>query len=617
VIFNPNSSRQVRLMLAPREGVGDRGRGWEERRVPRKSARGQNASIEGSLEWLSWHAGMAHGRVVETGIMPPLAASGTIDTRYQYMGLLPPRIHAVTGTFSTRFLFEHASYIWSVGKDEAGANWLLVKIDPATQAVLTTFTLGVSSAGQPLSVVIFDGVAYIGMGFVVNVWKIAANGTTVTQATGTVKWAYAAVVGNKLAFNVTNNQIHQVASGADPFTTGNWSGAITTGDSVPITSLSGLTRVLYIGREDGLNGLDNDFNLVNLLPEIKAYVDEENVKVVTNWHGALALQHSRGFFYYTEGLTQLIGTERIKTNTTSLQGFMRGLTPDGEWLWGLMQGEGLTYYLVCGRERTGGEPGEGPMAWFVLGEFAGLADIYDALRMTVSTKGDSARLWFPNPQTGQVAWVTLPDLNAPPTEPGVTGDFAPTAHLDLPIVNMGSPMVPKYLKSVEVDAGNLAGGRTVTVWLAKDPTSAAPTFTQIPGTITTTGRTELVIPDGVMVREGQLRVVLTTNDPANSPVLKRIALNYVERPVKMTVVTLNAVVGAGVQSGGGAEMQVGGTDVRDRLYAMEEKGPQTVIDPYGKKGQWVVLEVATAEAENREDPSSPLLAVQMVLEEVG
>ena len=621
VIFNPNTPRQVRLQLAPREGQGDRGRAWEETRMPRKAVRGQNAGLEGTLEWLSWHGGMGHGRVIETGTMPPIAASCTLDIRYQYLALLPPKRHTVTGTYATRFVFEHASYLWSVGKNADGTQWQLAKIDPATGAVTSTQDLGSSNSGQPYSVVTFDGVAYIGMGLAVNVWKIASDGTTITQATGSVMWQYAAVIGAKLYFNTTVNVVRNVSSGADPFNTANWSGVISTGDSIPITSLSGLVRVLYIGREDGLNGLDTDLNLVNLLPELKQYQSSENVRSLMSWHGAMVVQHARGLFYYTEGLVQQVGTERMKTNTTVVQGVIRGLAADGEWLWAMMEGpetaEGdFRYFLMCGRERTGQEAGEGPMAWFVLAEMTATTALNANILMTVSSRGNMNRLWFPDPTTGRAAWMRLSDLNAPPREPGHDGDFESEGTLTLPVVNMGQPMVPKYLKSVEIAAKNLAAGRTVTVWYAADPESAEPTWTQIPGELITDGHAELLFQDDLLVSETQLQLRLGTDDATESPVLERVALNYVERPERVTVVSLSAIAGPTQHTRYGAEMPGNGVDVRNRLYAMEGAGPQTLIDPWGQRGTWLVHDVKVTEAEYREAPSQPSLAIQMTLQKV-
>ncbi|MGE0371898.1 MAG: hypothetical protein AB7Q01_08430 [Gammaproteobacteria bacterium] len=611
LILDPDSEAPIRCMLRRDKAA----RAWRRQRPVRKTPGQQTALVEGSLVWTSWHQGDGYGRVAGTDLMLPVAAEGTLDAREPYFLRLPPKITEVSGPVDVQWVFAHADFIWAVGDD--GTDFKLWKITPSTATVSTTTTLGSSASGRIGVPVLFDGSYWIPLidGAASAIWEVDSSAAVSdTQADSEDEvWEVAVQSGDKL-YIAAGSTVRSIASGVDPTDTANWSGPFTAGDeSNDVVWLTTLGRVVYVGRQDGLNAFDTDLNLVNQIPDLAGYQHEANARPLSVWHGAIVVPHVRGIFYFVEGIVAPIGLDRTRVNTTLLRGRVFSLVADGEYLWAKIHaparsGGNLREVLVVGHERSD-EQVPTPVIWTQLAEADKLTARPET--MAVFATDTAASLWFP--WDGGLATIPLPDLNMGPLEPAA-GSFELSGSKRLPIVNCDAPLVEKYAKSVEIDLDNAAIGRAATVRYALNPQSADPAFVDL-GRASDVGRTELAFPTGTTFRETQLDIILETDDSTESPVVRRVALNYLERPQKNIVHTMTLRLGDGVLDN--EDNRLDDADVLlDRLYALEDGGEAVdAILPNDRRATVLILEVVESEAEEVEDARRVVHAT-VTLEEV-
>jgi hypothetical protein len=614
LIFDPNTTA-LKLML---DHDGKR-RPWSHVRTQRKPT--QNV-VEGSLVWTSWHGGAGYARDQSVGFMQPVTADGDVDARHTFMAFSPPAHTAITGTDKAFIAFEYQDKLWVA--DVSGTNVRVKQIDPADFSVDADTSIGSTATRTPGPAVVFDGVAYIPVGFVTNAYQI--DGTlAVTQlpTTGAVapQFSFLAPARDRLYFSLINNVVRSISTGGNLADSGDWSGEITIGDdSHAITSMNVLDRTLLITKTNGLYGLDSALNQVDLIPELGAYVNAFNGRGSIVWHGGLLMPHIRGLYWYRDGTVLPVGPETIRLNGTYVRGVVTTLIPDGEWVYALMRGVPKTgdgvLLLLAARERTVDDPPGGPLVWYLLKTHTGFSSSQTAqgsYQGVLTSLTSSPGIFYGIPLTGfKAQFFPVLSQNAVPVNPTESTTTRATGELILPIVNMGQPMIDKYLRSVEVDL-DTSTAQSLTVSYALNPATTNPTWTSL-GSVTSTGRTELAFPTGTSCRE----VIIKIATPAAGGVIKRIALNYTDRPKKNTIYTAVCRVAQGQEDAEGTWTEHYVNSVVTQLETWEDQATAvSLVDPYGDTINVLVLDVKVEELETNDSlEDAPAQRLTLVLEKV-
>jgi hypothetical protein len=632
LLFDPNGIA-LKLML----DADAKRRPWSHVRLPRKPS---DKTIEGSLVWTSWHSGDGLGRDSSVGLMRPMVAWSTVDTRNRGVALLAP-YKQVLGTIThPHIIFTFNSKVWIVWDN--ATNYKVSRLSLDLLTIEATTDIGAIGTRVPNPAVVFDGTAYIPMGYADNAYQINAANVVAQLATVTLnpRFGYMAVARDKLYFSTSNNTIRSVASGAAVNDSANWSGVITIGDSgVPITALLVDDQVLYIGREDGLKGLDTALNLVDLMPDLAAYRDADNCRGMVAWHGGLLIPHVRGLFFYRDGTLTPVGPETLKTNNTPLRGRVFSMVQDGETVWAAMTspyiasadlgapGGGDTrsiMQLVAGRERTEDDPPDtGPIIWTVMQRqvYTNAGYQYPVKQMAIALSGTSVRLaWGLRETNGTAHYMELQQLDKPAGVAQYTGtEYNQYGWMVLAATDMGQPMLDKYLRSVELDLdfADSGAGQTIDVFYLRNSSTPDGTYVHL-GTAGAVGRNELSFPAGTTARHIYILLVFSTLSSIVTPVLRRVALNYTDRPKKNTVYTAVARIAEGQEDAPGSWIEQYVDAVIAQLETWEDQAQQVaVIDPYGNTINVLVLDVRDEELESNDSlQDTPAHRVTVVLEKV-
>lgn len=621
LVLNPNTTGTIRLML-DRDGVK---RPWKRVRTPRHLEAIQGSRVESSVFWDSFHGGDGYSWITGTGQLPPLTAEGNLDCRFPHRMTLPPKMTAIDSTTdpeNTSYIFVSGAYLFVVGR--SGTNYLLYKFDASTLAFDSSTTLGgIASTGLIWPPTKFDDVWYVpytsGTG---NLIATVTDGVVATD--NTIGWTYSVVSRDKF-FIVIGGELKSIPTGQDPLNETVHSGAITYADaSATITGLASQGRVVFIGMTNGLQGLDDELNLVSLIPDLDSYNDSENCRGMISWHSGLFIPHQKGWFFYVDGgAVAPIGLDRTRFNRTNLRGEVLAALADGEYIWVLLyapassSGGTKRGVLLRGRERGQQEPGFGPLIWHEVQEWTQSNTPNAPFSMYIQSgsdtlSGDDAvRVWFP--QAGNASYILSENKNmAPRTN---SGNFASSGYKILPAVNMNAPMTIKYLRRVVVDVDDASINQPVSIYYTTNPEDAYPTWTLL-NSITQTGRTDLPFPRDVYCRDVQLKVEMSTNDATTSPIVRRIELFYSDREKQNTLFTGVYKVGPDVVDNDGLAVDGDAETILNSLYDLQE-GEESVnaIDHMGNDVYFLVLDVQDEEIESS-DGKDTYTRITLTLEQV-
>jgi hypothetical protein len=622
-----SGSTKTKLMLdRTRDGV----RPWHKKRPARKAS---SERVEGTVYWDSWHGGVGYGHEKGQGHLRAVTANSTVDTRWKWFVRLNPALNRQTAAPQADLCFDHAGYFWAVGYNSAGPAWNLYQFNTAG-ALISTTALG----GQPSGpAVAFDGVMYIPMGFGINAWSITAAPAIVQLVTVTVnpRFGILAAGPDKLYFTVTNAQtVRSIPTGAGgPADSAVWSGPLTVSDSGhSVTALLVQDTTLYIGRTDGLYGLDSKLVLRPLMPDLAAYTHADNCRGMIAWHGGLLVPHVRDLLFFRDGITTPVGSKSNRENTTDFRPVTTRMAfvADGDWVYftcGLQNDaatsvSGLnlagTIMAVAARERSSDDPpGNSPLMFHVL---------YRETTVTVS--GNNSGAGIPHQialsaNFSNGAAVTGPLLvfgcgysllnasvasglqiltNTPVIPSGDTflDAMAASGTLTLAAVDIGEPLLTKYARSVEIDVQCPTANQTVQIKYAVDPLYTNAGSANLGAAITTTGRTEISFPANTTFRDLVLELALASNGAVRSPAVWRVALNYATRPDKNDVYVGRFRLVRGNEDGKGTPMKLSPATVLSRLESYETT-QVSVVDPYGTTMNMLVIDVSTDEGQSPDD----------------
>ncbi|KKL67044.1 hypothetical protein LCGC14_2138940, partial [marine sediment metagenome] len=337
------------------------------------------------------------------------------DARFPFRLLPGPEVNNVTLTSSianpTR-IFEALGYIWAV------CGRYVYRIDPSDDSIVSSKDFGV---GGILGV---DGMKWEDdIGLVTtsqadrSLWTVTAIGTpdTWVGSQDGVK-PYRLAAGIDRLFGVEDSGLlRNVVSGNDPMLAASWSDEVQCGEtSTKPTGLLAFEKTVLAGKPEGLFGASPEGKGV---PLIKRMVRDDNNCRGMHMHEPYAIiPHSRGVYRFLPGLVESVGIERELINESPIVGRFEDFATDNQWLLGLMFVSPKSYILVA-RDRTGGEPGFGPLIWDTWSLFSGPSQT-----MHHSTLTSPPRLWFGI--DNNLGYITLSDAAGAPDVEGSAYRFA-------------------------------------------------------------------------------------------------------------------------------------------------------------------------------------------------
>jgi hypothetical protein len=540
-----------------------------------------------------------------------------VDCRFPKMVLSGPLVTTVTLTDTTPDPDESSTAPASDFEEHDGKLWVIggryvFAITPADYSVTRGYDLG--SGKTVTDIEEWKGTLYAGNGFAANDFISShAGGAAVGTWTedGDVQRGYLWPLWDKLYGTDTAYSVKAVST--DPFTAADWTAAYTIGDThTAITSMAALEDELYVGKEDGVHGLDTSGIGTMLSPELRQYRCSINCKRMIVWHGTLIVPHLRGLLQYTsrgDGTHSVtpIGPGRGAVTDNPIRGHVTAVCGDEKYLYCAVwtgaynSTTGTTYILAgCPDARTG------DWAWHPLAVFAANKRC-DA--MFISSLWTNPHLWMG--YGNDVAYIKLPrGVDNPALDTNCT--YALTGTLRYQRHDLNAPASYKVWKSIELEADNLTPDRYITVYTRVDNGEwrSWGNAYQSPRTVIPFGAS------GIAGKTIELRLdfAMTTSD--TPIILRSTCLRAAERPNAIENIT--AVVrcddrislrNSGRSSRTGAELW---TELRTML---DHSGAVTLIDPIGVERQVLVIApLEHSEARSEGDIAPEYLATVRMVE---
>ncbi|KKL07157.1 hypothetical protein LCGC14_2588840, partial [marine sediment metagenome] len=290
-----------------------------------------------------------------------------------------------------------------------------------------------------------------------SLYEVTAIGSpdTWAQAAAGVK-PYRLAAGIDRLFGIEDSGLlRNVVSGLDPMVAINWSDRIQCGEtSTKPTGLLAFEKTVLAGKPEGLFGVSPEGKGIPLIKRMVRY--DDNCKGMRVHEPYAIVPHSRGVYRFLPGLVESIGLEKELLNESQIVGQFTDFATDNQWLLGLMLVGNSTYINVA-RDRTGGEPGFGPMIWDTLS----ILPAKSSAAMHLSTLTSPPRLWFG--YGNDLAYSKLSTSFGGPDVSGSGYEFNQSCFRITNIYTFGDWRDKDFSKVVVVGKGTLSANRHWTV----------------------------------------------------------------------------------------------------------------------------------------------------------
>ena len=532
------------FVLARSGQLGRGGRAWQETTVGASIARqspsdmafgNQESTIEIPAVFRGTHLGYGDADYRAEG---RYRYSTNVDARFEE-GVIPgPKVNNLTigGSANVNGFFEQAGSLYCI------AGQLCKKI-AGDYTITTAKDFGAGKAAT--DAVVYNGVAYVGMGYAEAFWTRTANADPTlgwTQATA-LYMGKIARFSHALWASATASTIKKVTG--DPTVAADWSYAYQVGDTESgyrdITSMAELADLLYIGKSDGLYALGtpnqaqpSTWQPVMLTPEVAAYASSLNCVNMRAWHGSMWVPHIRGLLNYRHlggqgfGITPATpGTEVDSDNP--VHGQITAMAGDNKWLYAaLLTTDGDTY-IMAGREAREGETQFGMLLWHPIA----VIESKQVDVMHISGLWSNPHLFLG--KGADAAYIVLPRFSSNPYHDS-NSTYSLTGSIYYPAHFWAVPTTTKIWKSLELIGEDLTSARYVDVYYRVN----AGAWVSL-GRANLSPRYVLAFPDkGVSGEKIEIRLDFTLPSATNPLMVKTVVLRGVERPrtidlIQMTV----------------------------------------------------------------------------------
>lgn len=383
---------------------------------------------------------------------------------------------------------------------------------------------------------------------------------------------------------------------ADPMTAANWStnGPIVGDPGTPITSMGALGDMLYVGKYDGLHGVDASDIAPLLTPELAAFRSSFNCVNMRAWHGIWFVPHVRGLLLFQDrGDAGFViadaGPGRESDTENPVRGYITAMAGDDHWLYVALYSITGDSYILAGREAIGDEQQFGRMVWHPL------ATIPDARcgAMHISGLPPNPRLFFgAGPKVG---YITLPQSVDNPLADRQCR-YATSGSLYLPAHSWNAPTTRKVWREVRFDTRSLSISRHLQVYYSLDdgPWKSL-------GTVNRSPTQRLAFPDGG-AQGNSLRLRIDYVGSEQRPfVIQSIIAVGAERPDTLKQYTVNIRCATGLTTRTGGKCPRTAAQIRDELYTLgNHPGAVEMVDPLGRS-RWVLVQSDVTGSESMQE----------------
>lgn len=594
-------------------GVG--GRAWQEVALAGSTARRTQTetqygtlptTVEAPMVWQTWHAG--YGDLVQRREGRYYYADN-MDARIPEQIAPGPKVNALTVgcTASIVRILEFGGVILVFGGNYCK------RISSDDQVEMDRDFGGMATV---VDACIYNGYLYVSFGCGGEyIWRRDEDGIW-TQSSDT-KLGYMAVWKERLWAQksttvdtvTTYNGVQNCA--ADPLTDANWTsnGPIVGDPGTAITRLGAMGGMLYVGKTDGLHGVDASEIAPLLTPELRAYPHVYNCYGMTAWHGMWFVPHLRGLLTYRDlgesGFLLADASPGRETDDLSpVRGIITAMAGDDHWLYAaLYNSEQAVSYIIAGRAALGQQELEtGNMVWHPLARLVGT----QCMAMHLCGLYTNPRLVFGH--DADVDYITLPRSGDNPVSDS-NCRYATSGSLYLSAHSWEAPATIKVWRGVRVQAANLSTARYLTIYYSLD---GGP-WRQLGLVNVSPVHTLSFPPGGVSGADIRLRIDYTGTDTVPLTIRSVVVIGA-ERPslVRQFSAAIRCATGVVMRNGGRCPRTA--KDIREELYTLAEADRAVLLcDPLGDESYVLVqpgIQMSEAEQEARLDREMTL-TVQM------
>jgi len=514
----------------------------------------------------TWHQG---GLKSKQGIPGTTEYGQNTDARFPFRILPGPAVTNVTLTSSianpTR-IFEALGYIWLV------CGRYVYRVDPSDDSIVQSKDFG---AGGTLGV---DGMRWEeNTGLVTtddadqSLWEVTAIGTpdTWAQAEAGVK-PYRLAAGIDRMFGIEDSGLlRNCVSGNDPMLSASWADEIQCGEtSTKPTGLIAFEKTALAGKPEGLFGVSPEGKGA---PLIKRMIrDDDNCLGLAMHEPYAIVPHSRGVYSFIPGLVESIGLEKELLNESPVRGRFKAFATDNQWLLGLLT-VGATIYIMTARDRTGGEPGFGPMIWDTWVYLAATT----SQAMHLSTLTTPPRLWFGN--DNNTSYIKLADVDDSAYR------FATSGLRYTNKYTFGDWRNKDFPKIVVAGSGTLSAARYWDIYYNVD--GGAFSALDIDGStmrVNSDGLSTFYLPLTVVGREVQFRFNFVGDSATAPPELNYFEPFAVPQSKKVPLNTLLLHLVRGAEYDMGQEVRSAAEQLSDLATLDESSSPLVASGPWGE-----------------------------------
>ncbi len=397
--------------------------------------------------------------------------------------------------------------------------------------------------------------------------------------TGALAFCTAVLAGSTAPLLIRGTSTGTISTAAtDPTNNANWSAGY---QIAPLGQyINGLVNhdgQVFVSTTAGLYAVDANVNGTPLTSHLANSSNTQAGRPCLEWHGKIYYPHQTGLYRSVNGLTRTVGVEvlpgYLSTRTLAPKGRVTAMAGFAHWLYvAYYDGAASSSYILAGRERESGEPGDGEMIWHMIGPL--LSGEIGAMCAYQGTDSVPPRLYY---SLGVAAHYLVLGKNGGPNLNSTFLDFRPGSSIHYLAPNdLDRPNTLKIAERAEIPYMNLAANDTVAVavaWEIGSPESGVAN-TQIGATITgaTTGNKTFDFTKGTADSGRQLYpvVTFTKNTAATmSYLVGPVTVRGKERPDQVREVQANLDIREGTPSA-----QQGKTPVEliDQLRTWKEAG---------------------------------------------
>ena len=315
-----------------------------------------------------------------------------------------------------------------------------------------------------------------------------------------------------------------------------------------ITSLLSYDNRLYVFSTQGLQTIDNAFNVIDLVPEFGKYGDPQFGFGSDMWHSYAWIPIRSGLLQFsganvlntqTEDALKSLGPDQMSNSTSNVRGRFAGVAPDVNFLYGAMNSVASNGFLMKYRDYPDLQPGQG---WHPIVSFPG---------QQVGAPHVSALPWYG--QSYPILWTSAGSTNVGIYQARLPQDgdntltdanslYALNGTLDLPIIDDNLPLYPKNFIRFTADV-SCPTGTSIQLFASIDATVAgSPNFVAVGGVVVgTTGIAEWDFPsNGSQTGQKIQPRIQFTSTPAmdggitatQTPVMRSLMMQHYIRPLR-------------------------------------------------------------------------------------